>query len=226
MKIPKVLEILYEDDDLIFINKPAGLVSQATPDPNRPNVISLLKTQFPSRDFFLHHRLDKDTSGVLLVGKTAGSNAALTNVFREHLINKVYLSLVLVKSDAAEIPASFTVDNHLAPVRGPQKQLMRMVSVKKGGWKAETHFSFLKQLRNFACIEARPVTGRTHQIRVHLAGLKLPIAGDFLYGGKSSLVPRLMLHAKQLTLPHPISGNSITVEAPLPSDFMTILEKG
>ena len=109
---------------------------------------------------------------------------------------------------------------------------MRMVEVRKGGWSAETRFCCLEDFpavpaaapaKGFALIEAKPITGRTHQIRVHLAGLKLPIAGDFLYGGKCAQVPRLMLHAKSLQLQHPISGQMLT-EALCFQDFSSVLQ--
>jgi RluA family pseudouridine synthase len=223
------LQILFEDEDLIAVNKPAGLPSQGTVDPRRPHVISVLKQQMPTgREFFLHHRLDKDTSGVLLLGKSKRANAPLTEIFREHQIEKIYWAVSLRKNATSEKgpqAVQFEVQDHLAPVRGAGKQLMRMVQVKKGGWAAETYFRTLQESKDFFLFEARPITGRTHQIRVHLAGLKLPIAGDFLYGGKSSEVPRLMLHAKTLSLKHPISQEPLTIEAPLPKDFQSLIDK-
>ncbi len=226
------IEILYEDEDIIAINKPAGLLSQGTPDPKRPHAISVLKEQLrpqEGKDFnlFLHHRLDKDTSGVLLLGKSSRANSPLTEIFREHQIQKTYLALSLRKENSFDVIShpTFIVENHLAPVRGNNKQLMRMVKVNKGGWKAETHFLLLDTFPGFFLIEAKPITGRTHQIRVHLAGEKLPIAGDNLYGGKSTLVPRLLLHAQKLKLNHPITKKELLIEAPLPKDFNSVLAK-
>ena len=219
------LSILFEDEDLIAVLKPAGLASQSTPDPKRPHVISVLQQQYP-HPYFLHHRLDRDTSGVLLLGKTKRVNAGLTEIFREHQIKKTYwaLSLNRTPDNPRLLARNFTISDHLAPVRGAGKKLMRMVKVKTGGWQAETHFSLLESFGTFHLIEAKPVTGRTHQIRVHLAGEKLPIAGDFLYGGKSSAVPRILLHAKTLQFVHPLSQKDLILEAPLPKDFQTVLE--
>lgn len=217
-----MFEVLLEDEDLIFINKPAGLPSQQTIDPRRPHVISELKKQFPGKDFFLHHRLDKDTSGVLLLGKSQRSNKFLTDIFRQHQIEKTYLALI--KKDPPLSQNQWSVKNYLAPVRETNKNRMRMVVVKKGGWPAETYFEKLEERQDFYLVQAKPITGRTHQIRVHLACEKRPILGDNLYGGKSSLVPRLMLHAQGLSLKHPISGESIAVEAPLPKDFLGVLK--
>lgn len=225
------IQVLYEDNDIIAINKSAGLLSQGTPDPNRPHVVSVLKKQFMNSgqkevDLYLHHRLDKDTSGVLLLGKSQRANAPLTEIFRQHQIQKTYLALSLRKNISINFDQQqeFKVENHLAPVRGTNKQLMRMVPVNKGGWRAETHFRCLEIFSNFYLMEAKPITGRTHQIRVHLAGEKLPIAGDNLYGGKSTAVPRLLLHAKTLSLNHPITGEALVIEASLPKDFNSVLE--
>jgi RluA family pseudouridine synthase len=218
------MQILFEDEDIIVVNKPSGLPSQGTPDPKRSHVLSELEKLKPGMKFYLHHRLDKDTSGVLLLGKSKRANAPLTNIFREHQIEKTYNALSLTKNKA-NIETKFDVKDHLAPVRGQGKKLMRMVKVKSGGWLAETHFKVLELFESFALIEAKPITGRTHQIRVHLAGLKLPIAGDFLYGGKCPEVPRLLLHAAELKLKHPISGSELNFKAELPKDFQSVLTR-
>ncbi len=217
------MEIIFEDDDLIAVNKPPGLPSQATVDTRRPHVISQLQIMFPQGKFFLHHRLDRDTSGVLLLGKSERINKAMTEIFREHQIQKTYQALS--KRSEIQIGGEWTVENHLAPVRSGARQLMRMVVVKKGGWIAKTQFRLLHEFSDFLHIEAQPITGRTHQIRVHLASDKRPILGDNLYGGKSNLVPRLMLHAGNLKLKHPITGKILDLCAPVPKDFATLLRK-
>jgi RluA family pseudouridine synthase len=217
------IEILFEDDFLIVVNKPAGIPSQGTLDPKRLHVISYLQKQMSHKIFFLHHRLDKDTSGVLLLSKSERANKRLTEIFSKHEIQKTYVALAKPKKDFDK--NEWQVKNHLAPVKNSNRQLMRMVTVKKGGWYAETNFVLLKKNEDFFYIEAKPVTGRTHQIRVHLAEERTPILGDFLYGGKSSLVPRLMLHASILQFPHPITNEMMTVKADLPADFRKILSK-
>jgi RluA family pseudouridine synthase len=219
------IEILWRDDDLLFVNKPAGLPSQSTHDKNRPNLLSVVEKQTGER-LFLHHRLDKDTSGVMVLGRTSRVNKGLTDIFRDHKISKTYWALAkkIAPPGISKISSSgFLVDNFVAPVRGPKQKLMRMVQVKSGGWRAITEFRLIQELNFGLLVEAKPTTGRTHQIRIHLAGLKQPILGDTLYGGKSSEVPRLMLHAKELRLPHPITAREITVEAPLPKDFQTLI---
>jgi RluA family pseudouridine synthase len=215
------IPVVYEDEDLLAVNKPAGLPTQAGQDPRRANLYALLQESRKEK-LFLHHRLDKDTSGVLLLGRHPRANKGLTDLFREHRLTKIYWALA--KKPANEDVDAFTVKDHLAPVRGSNKQLMRMVRVKSGGRFAETHFRRLNSLARADLWEARPLTGRTHQIRVHLAGTGRPIWGDFLYGGKSSEVPRLLLHARSLELAHPVTGKPLKIEAPLPADFSSILK--
>jgi len=215
-----MISILYEDQDLIAIHKPPGIPSQSTFDPKRPHIHGMLKSQL-GQEVFLHHRLDKDTSGVMIFGKSKRVNHGLTEIFRQHQIQKTYLCISKVNRPPDEM--KFIVHNFLAPVRNQKKQLMRMTSVKKGGWEAITDFEIKKISMPFAFIEARPKTGRTHQIRIHLAEKKLPILGDPLYGGKSSLTPRLLLHAFAIEFRHPITEKLLRIESPLPSDFEKIL---
>lgn len=213
--------VLFEDDDLIVVDKPAGLLSQATVDPRRPHVTMWIQ-QHLKLSVALHHRLDKDTSGVLVLGKSKRVNAGLTNLFRDHQIQKTYWALAKVKADDER--ETFSVTNHVAPVRDAKKKMLRMVEVKSGGWKAHTDFRRLRRTELFDWIEARPHTGRTHQIRIHLAGLKRPIWGDFLYGGKTDQFPRLMLHAQKLEFVHPITSEKLLIEAPPPADFKSFLK--
>jgi len=215
-------EVLFEDDDLLVINKPAGLLSQQSLDPRRPHVTAWIR-QHLKLAVALHHRLDKDTSGVLILGKSKRVNAGLTDLFRDHKVKKTYWALAKIKTDDAR--ETFSVTNHVAPVRDAKKKLIRMVEVKSGGWKAETDFRLLKRTETFDWIEARPHTGRTHQIRIHLAGLKRPIWGDFLYGGKTDQFPRLMLHARAIEFLHPITGTLHRIEAPSPPDFQSFLTR-
>lgn len=216
-------EVLFEDEDLLAVLKPAGLLSQQSLDPKRPHVVAWVK-QHLNLQVALHHRLDKDTSGVLLLGKSKRVNAGLTDLFREQRLQKTYWALS--KPRVEDPRETFSVSNHVAPVRDVKKKLLRMVEVKSGGWKAETDFRVLRKSTEFDWIEAQPHTGRTHQIRIHLAGLKRPIWGDFLYGGKTSKFPRLMLHARRLVFLHPVSGVELAIEAPVPADFRAFVGDG
>lgn len=208
------IEILYQDNDILVINKPPGVPTQGTPDPRRPHIWGLTEKQV-GKKLFLHHRLDKDTSGVLLFGVHPEINGTLTQMFREHLFKKTYRALTK-KSEKTFPLEGHEILNHLAPVRGPGKQLSRMVVVKSGGWKAVTWVQRVHEGHWADEWEARPQTGRTHQIRVHLAGQKTPILGDSLYGGKSTRVHRMMLHAWKLEFPHPRTQETLTVVAELP----------
>lgn len=215
------IPVLFEDEFILAVDKPPGLPTQAGHDPRRPNLYSLLQ-EMRAEKLFLHHRLDKDTSGVLILGRHPRANKGLTDLFREHQLQKTYWAMTKPGADDQD---KIHVEDHLAPVRGTNKQLMRMVKVKSGGWKAETDLRRLEKLAKAELWEALPKTGRTHQIRVHLAGTGRPILGDFLYGGKSAEVPRLLLHAKSLAFRHPVTNEEMLVEAPLPKDFVSLLEK-
>lgn len=212
-------KILFEDTDLIVIDKPSGLISQASPDPKRIHVVKWLE-QHLGQKYFLQHRLDRDTSGVMLLTKTSRVNESITDQFREHKIQKTYLALA--KKSSKEAWTTTTIKNHLAPVRNDRKQLNRMVVVRSGGWYAETDLELKEEFGEFGLIEAKPKTGRTHQIRVHLANANRPILGDLTYGGKSSFAKRVMLHAHRLTFIHPVTEKPMTVEASLPEDFLKL----
>lgn len=215
--------VLFEDENILAVAKPAGLSTQASFDPRKENLYALVQEQRGEK-LFLHHRLDKDTSGVLLLGRHPRANKGLTDLFRDHQIQKSYWALAK-RAEKPAPPSTWTVKDFLAPVRGQGKLKMRMVRVKSGGWHAETDFKWLEAFQGADLIEAWPKTGRTHQIRVHLAFEGRPILGDSLYGGRSPLVPRLLLHARSLEFLHPVTRAPMKIEAPLPRDFETILEK-
>lgn len=184
---------------------------------------------------YLHHRLDYETSGVFLLSKSKQTNAPLTEMFKAHSFEKIYLCLsrpnplVAGKKVHCEVllpdQTEWIIKNFMAPAKGMDNKKKRMISVKSGGWPAETHFKILQTAEKFHYIQCTPKTGRTHQIRQHLQESYRSILGDNIYGGKSSEVPRLMLHAFQLNFSHPITGSRISVEAPLPNDFQKILGK-
>lgn len=211
------LKILFEDQDLVAIEKPVGLPSQPTLDKRRSNIFDLLKAQRPDIQIFLHHRLDLDTSGVMLFGKSERINKPLGELFKNHEIQKTYI--FWAKKGREIKNPQWTVKNHLAPVKSSNKQIMRMVVVKSGGWAAETDFKLLQETEQAFLIEAQPKTGRTHQIRVHTAQDRRPIFGDRLYGGKSDLTSRMLLHAHKLTFVHPITADQMQLISPIPEDF-------
>jgi len=217
---PPELVVLYRDAQLLAIAKPANLPAHPTVA-GRGNALDqvkeLLWEEGGTVPPILLHRLDADTTGVLLFALTVGANRHLYGQFVEHTVAKVYLALV-----GGAPPAEFSVSNHLkAGVHG------RTVAVTSGGQPAQTAFRTLQQLDGFALVEARPQTGRTHQIRAHLAGAGFPLLGDSLYGGlpviHGQTVGRHLLHATSLTVTHPLSGERLTLAAPLPEDFQRLL---
>lgn len=223
IKITNKIPLLFEDDWVIAVNKPAGLPSQGTRDPRRSHLHAEVE-KLIGKKVWLHHRLDKDTTGVILFSKSDKANFSLTEQFREHQVQKTYLALAKPGLVDISIGQEKAVELHMAPVKG-ERGIERMVVVKKGGWHSQTLFRKLAEGPDSILMEALPRTGRTHQIRVHLAHLRVPILGDFLYGGKSPLVPRLMLHAWKIELKHPITQQPLLIEAPLARDFMTLVER-
>lgn len=207
------LPILYEDGDCIAVDKPAGLLSHASVDKSRPDAFRLLQQQLETRDghapeLALLHRLDRDTSGVLLFSKR--NHDELAGLFRERRVRKTYLGI------AAGEPRKrieWTVRNFLAEEKKGKPP--RTISVRSGGLPAVTHFRILAAKNGLLLIEARPETGRRHQIRAHLRESRLPLCGDTLYGGPQG--PRVLLHASRLEWRQ--GENEIRVESPTPPDF-------
>jgi 23S rRNA pseudouridine1911/1915/1917 synthase len=220
--------ILYRDEWLMIISKPAGIPTQPTLDEARVNAFAEVK-RFLSREskdayVGLHHRLDRDTSGLLMFTLKKEVNAAVADLFRDKKIQKTYLAICAV--GRARVPGEkFCVRNYLGPSQTRKGKSMRYQSVRSGGDVAETDFEVHELLRDALLVQAQPHTGRTHQIRVHLSELGHPILGDRLYGEEvSTRASRLMLHAERLTFLHPISKTQLSVYAPLPEDFKQCLE--
>ncbi|MEJ2700702.1 MAG: RluA family pseudouridine synthase [Desulfuromonadales bacterium] len=221
---PPLPDILLWDADLLAINKPPGLSSHPTVA-GRANALDLVRSFLRDRGKddspILLHRLDADTSGVLLFALTVAANRDLYRQLAGREVEKTYLCLV-----AGSPPDAFGVENHLkSGVRS------RTVAVQSGGQKAVTEFRTLKRGQGFTLVEARPHTGRTHQIRVHLAGKGFPLLGDRLYGGPVAItlgggtlpVRRHLLHAFRLAFRYPGTGECKVIEAPVPEDFKPFL---
>jgi RluA family pseudouridine synthase len=227
LKTLEILEILFRDTWLLAVNKRPGLPSQPTLDKKRANVFDLAKAQLDSKQVYLHHRLDKDTSGVILLAIHPAVNKNLTEMFREHRFEKSYWALTPPVS-RIKTP-SWEIQNHLVGRRQSQK-LVKMFKTESGGDFAHTLFQRKQTYAEAELIEAKPLTGRTHQIRVHLQNSGAPILGDWLYGSKKYEPqglppPRLMLHARSLAFTHPMTGQAMTIEAPVPDDFQDYLSK-
>jgi tRNA pseudouridine32 synthase/23S rRNA pseudouridine746 synthase len=205
--------ILYQDEDLLAVSKPEGVVSVATADSE--GLPGLLREVYAGR-LFPVHRLDKGASGVLLFAKNAAAHRLLNREFERKAVKKTYLVLVrgLIAKNRGIINA---------PVREFGSGRMGVDPTR--GKAAQTAFKVVEKLKAFTLVRAFPATGRRHQIRVHFYCLGHPVAGDRRYGQRSeqSEVPRLMLHAESLEFDLP-SGRRLTVSDPAPESFNTVLE--
>ncbi|MFS4459730.1 RluA family pseudouridine synthase [Bdellovibrio sp. HCB2-146] len=214
-------KILFEDEYFLVAEKPAGLPSQPTVDKKRPDFFTSLKKQVSepphSLNYLgLHHRLDRDTSGVMIFTKQKAANDSLADLFKSHRIQKTYLCL----TSRRKMPPQWQVENFLAEYRDPKLKKIRMRSVNSGGQKAITDFRLLEDYARGMLIEAKPRTGRMHQIRVHLAEAHMGIFGDDIYPClKIPQPPRLMLHAHALEFEHPFTHKAIRIESPMPEDM-------
>lgn len=220
--------ILFEDEDLIAVEKPPGLPAQPTVDAARDSLFTAVSRFLRQRDgnttpyVGVHQRLDRDTSGVVLFTKSRRVNAAVAEIFSKHLGIKSYQAITGPRRKTGSLKKDWTIKNYLGRVASRSKR-SKYGAVAAGEF-AETAFHVLGEYPRGMWIAATPKTGRTHQIRVHLSEMGLPILGDDLYG-EAALAPRLMLHATELVFPHPITGREISVKSPAPEDFSKCLQQ-
>jgi 23S rRNA pseudouridine1911/1915/1917 synthase len=219
------LNIVYEDASMIVIDKPAGMPVHPGPGHSGRTLVNALLAHCPDLPGIggvqrpgIVHRLDKATSGLIVAAKTERAHNSLARQLAERRIKKTYLALVEGRLE----PQEALID---APIgRDPnnrKRQMLRGV----GGREAQTSYHIRDYFRGYTYLEASPITGRTHQIRVHMASLGHPIVGDELYGRPSSLVSRQFLHAWRLVLQHPTDGRELAFEAPLPEDLQDALRQ-
>jgi RluA family pseudouridine synthase len=213
--------VLFEDEDLIAVDKPPGLPSQPTVDESRDSLLAAVRRFRGTPYLGVHQRLDRDTSGVVLFTKSRRVNAATGEIFSNHLGTKIYQAITVPRSN---VKREWTIRNYLGKVSSKSKRA-RCGAVRSDGDFAETSFRIIEENPGGLWIEAVPKTGRTHQIRVHLSEYGLPILGDDLYGESRTGAPRLMLHAIRLIFPHPVTRREISVESPLPGDFERCLQR-
>jgi 23S rRNA pseudouridine1911/1915/1917 synthase len=211
------VEILYQDAALIAVNKPAGLVVHAGAGAHSGTLVNRLVHRFASLSQVggdlrpgIVHRLDRGTSGVLLVARTDAAHRALAEQFASRTVEKTYLGLVegRVRADSGRIAK---------PIARDPVHRTRMTARLGQGREALTDYRVIERFDRFTYLEVRIGTGRTHQIRVHLSNLGHPVAGDRLYGAKSG--PRIFLHAWRIGFLSPATGERVTVEAPLPVEL-------
>ncbi len=227
------LEILYEDDAVLVIDKPAGLVVH--PGAGNPDgtLVNALLHRDPSLNVLpragIVHRLDKDTSGVMVVARTLPAQTRLVEMLSARDVHRQYLAIVsgaLVSGGTADFP----IDRH------PRDRLR--MTVREDGRDAVTHYRLRERFRAHTALECHLETGRTHQIRVHMQHLKHPIIGDPLYGGALKLpkaasdelvaalrgFKRQALHAEVLEFAHPVTGAAVRCEAPVPADMRALMK--
>jgi 23S rRNA pseudouridine1911/1915/1917 synthase len=218
-----LLKVLHETAELAVIDKPAGVVVDDTPD----CIVARASTQLDGLNVGGHHepgivhRLDKDTSGLLVVAKTLEAQTALVRQLQKRTVKREYLALV-----HGRVRAGGTV---AAPIGRDRRHRTRM-AVATGGREAVTHYAIAERYAHATLLACRLETGRTHQIRVHLASLGHPLVGDPTYGGMrrggtaTAGFRRQALHAERLALDHPASGDRMEWTAPLPNDMAALLE--
>ncbi len=236
---PIDLAVLYEDDAVLAIDKAAGMVVHPAVGHRRGTLVNAVLNRYPAAGLpggadraGIVHRLDKDTSGVILIARTVEAHEALSLQFRERTVEKVYLALV-----HGDVRTAGCVEAPIGRHRRDRKKMSVSTAKPRS---AATEYRPLERFGRATLVEARPRTGRTHQIRVHLASQGWPIVGDAVYGGAGSAragsnaeravaevlsrIGRQALHARRIAFAHPVTGTRIEVEAPLPADLDAVLK--
>lgn len=241
------IPILHEDGDLLALDKPSRLLTSPDRyDPARPNLMKLLHREIERGAAWVRqrqlsylmnaHRLDFETSGILLLAKNKPALIKLANLFGSEKPRKIYAALV----SGTLSEEKFEIEAKLGP--HPRNPAIMRVD-EKNGKRAYTSFAVRERFRGYLLLEAQPLTGRTHQIRAHLRHHGVPLVGDPAYGGSPLLLSRLKpgyrlkpgaterpllarvaLHAESLSLPHPVSGETVLIQAPLPKDMRVALK--
>jgi len=217
------LKIVYEDPDLLVVDKPPGLAVHPAPGHPSHTLVNAVLGYLPSlagADFVrpgIVHRLDKDTSGLIIVARNRPAHENLSDQFKARSVSKSYI--VLVKGRLA--PESGVIEAAIG--RDPRNR-QRMAVVAKGR-EARTEYRVLKYFKDYTLLEIRPRTGRTHQIRVHLAAIGFPVVGDSAYGVTSPHLSRQFLHASRLGFNLPSTGKYVEFTSPLPSDLEQALRE-
>jgi 23S rRNA pseudouridine1911/1915/1917 synthase len=233
--VPRTFEVLYEDADVLAIDKPAGLPIHPTAKFWRNTLTSVLRERYPGQHTEVAHRIDRETSGVLLVARSSSAASWLKRAFARRAVDKSYLALV-----KGQPPDSGVIDRPMKLLDSPSHLMMGVVA---DGLAAVTRFRVVRRFGAYALCDAHPETGRQHQIRVHLAAIGHAIVGDKLYGASERAfmrfcdegmsdellatfdgLPRHALHAHRVCFPHPRTRAPVTIESPLPADLTAYME--
>ncbi len=225
------LDVVFEDEALVVINKPAGMVVHPAQGHISGTLVNALLACYPDLAAMtlsdsdstdrpgIVHRLDRDTSGLMIVARTPAALRHLQQQFKSRTVKKIYLALVFGRPEVAE----GIIDVPL----GRDPRFRQKIAPRAGGKPARTHYRLLEDFGQYSLLEIGLETGRTHQIRVHLAWLKCPVVGDTVYGRKKNALglKRQFLHAWRLRFQHPRSGEMIQLEAPLDPDLQVVLDQ-
>ncbi len=239
-EVPRHFDVIYEDADVLAIEKPAGLPMHPTAKFYRNTLTALLRERYPDEPLQIAHRIDRETSGVLLIARTPSAASWLKRAFARRAVDKSYLALV-----KGQPPDEGVIDQPIKLLDTPSHVMMGPAS---DGLKAVTRFRVVQRFAAHALCAAHPETGRQHQIRVHLAAIGHAIVGDKLYGAGERFfmrscdeesgdglsdellalfdgLPRHALHAHRLTFPHPRTRAPMTIESPLPPDLVAYVAR-
>lgn len=217
----KVIQTIFEDDDILVIDKPAGITVHPADGEPDTTVAEIFADKYSDkletdRDMIVH-RLDKGTSGVMVLVKNKEAREALMNEFKERKVHKRYLALLVGKLR----PEEGIIDMPLS--RDVVKR--QRIAPAEEGKDAKTLYKVIKYYRGYTLVEANPKTGRTHQIRVHFSAIGFPLYGDLRYGNPKDAADRIFLHATELSLIHPKTGKRVKFTSPLPLELKNILDK-
>lgn len=221
------LDIIYEDSDILIINKPKDMVVHPAPGHYEGTIVNAV--MFHCKDALsgingvmrpgIVHRIDKDTTGSLIICKNDEAHNDIASQLKEHSINRRYRAIVWgrIKEDEGIIDA---------PIGRHPNDRKKMAINETNGKHAITHYKVLERFDKFTYIECRLETGRTHQIRVHMKAIGHPLIGDDLYAPEYMLMDRQALHSAKLVFPHPMTGQEMTLECPIPNDMLQIMSEG
>lgn len=211
------LSVLWEDEDILIIDKPADMAVHGRSDKGEPTVGSAVAAYLgTAAPFHPVNRLDRGTTGVMCAAKTGYMHERLRRLLHTESLRREYLAITLGVPE----PRTGVIDLPIGR-RGEEKRFC----VREDGARSVTRYETLAEADGLALLRLRPETGRTHQIRVHLSHIGCPILGDRLYGRISAEIARSALHSARLTLVHPLTGGTVTAEAPLPQDMLAVLER-
>ena len=230
------IPVLYEDDHLLIVNKPPDMSVHSNNPWGKNDLIQQLRRQRDSRELYLAHRIDRETSGIVLIARSITIASKLGEAFFGRKVEKEYTALVF---------GEMADDNGVIdlPICGDEKAVVRvkMTTDIDSGAPSITEYTVLKRLNGFTMVNARPMTGRQHQIRVHLSAIGHPLVGDKIYKDeklflrfikdgfteeleKELLLPRHALHASRLSFKHPVTGIQLHIEAGMPEDLITFMK--